>query len=87
MGKKGKAERKPKQRAEQQAPRPGQDAFGEAGERSAYTGQAQRGDAFGESGERSAQPGRAQQQQSGRGQQQQQQQRAKRPGQPQQPEM
>ncbi len=36
MGKKGKAERKPKQRAQQQAPRPGQDAFGESGERSAY---------------------------------------------------
>lgn len=82
MGKKGKAERKPKQRAEQ-APRPGQDAFGESGERSAYPGQAARGDAFGESGERSAQPGRAQQQ-PGRGQQQ----RTKRPGQqPNQPGM
>ena len=84
MGKKGKAERKPKQQGEQ-APRPGQDAFGEADERSAYTGQTARGDAFGETGERSAQPGRAQQQ--GRGQQQHQQ-RAKRPGQqPNQPEM
>src|ERR1700743_965297 len=62
MGKKGKAERKPKQRAQQQAPRPGQDAFGESGERSAYSGQAPRGDAFGESGQRSAQQGRAQQQ-------------------------
>ena len=41
MGKKGKAERKPKQRAEQQAPRPGQDAFGESGERSAQPGRAQ----------------------------------------------
>jgi hypothetical protein len=84
MGKKGKAERKPKQRAQQQqAPRPGQDAFGESGERSAYSGQAPRGDAFGESGQRSAQPGRAQQQPD-HGQQQA---RAKRPGQPQQPEM
>jgi hypothetical protein len=83
MGKKGKAERKPKQRAQQQAPRPGQDAFGESGERSAYSGQAQRGDAFGESGQRSAQPGRAQQQPD-HGQQQM---RAKRPGQPKQPEM
>ncbi len=80
MGKKGKAERKPKQRAEQQAPRPGQDAFGEQSERSAYQGQAARGDAFGETSERSAQPGRAQQ--PNRGQQQP---RDKRPGQ--QPEM
>jgi hypothetical protein len=83
MGKKGKLERKPKQRAEQ-TPRPGQDAFGETSERSSYAGQAPRGDAFGEAGERSGQPGRAQQQ-SGRGQQQQQ--RAKRPSEPQQPEM
>lgn len=61
MGKKGKASRKPKQRAEQQAPRPGQDAFGESSERSAYQGQAARSDAFGETSQRSAQPGRAQQ--------------------------
>ena len=80
MGKKGKAERKPKQRAEQQALRPGQDAFGEQGERSAYQGQAARGDAFGETSQRSAQPGRAPQ--PNRGQQQP---RDKRPGQ--QPEM
>lgn len=60
MGKKGKAQRKPA-RAQQQAPRPGQDAFGEADERSAYPGQSQRPDAFGESSERSGQPGRAQQ--------------------------
>jgi hypothetical protein len=68
MGKKGKAQRKPKQ-GEQQAPRPGQDAFGEADERSASPGQSQRSDAMGETSERSAQPGR------GQGQ------RAKRPGQ------
>ena len=79
MGKKGKAERKPKQRAEQQATH-GQDAFGEQSERSAYQGQASRGDAMGESGQRSAQPGRPQQ--PNRGEQQP---RAKRPGQ--QPEM
>ena len=60
MGKKGKAQRKPARA--QQAPRPGQDAFGEANERSAYSGQAQRSDAFGEANERSTQPGRAQQQ-------------------------
>jgi hypothetical protein len=60
MGKKGKAQRKPA-RAQQQATRPGQDAFGEADERSAYPGQSQRPDAFGEASERSAQPGRAQQ--------------------------
>ena len=84
MGKKGKAERKPKQRAEQQTPRPGQDAFGESGERSAYQGQtSSRGDAFGETSERSAQPGRAQQPNRGP----QQPPRAKRSGQPQQPEM
>ena len=82
MGKKGKAERKPKQ-ADQQAPRPGQDAFGESGERSAYQGQtSSRGDAFGETSERSAQPGRAQQPNRGP-----QQPHAKRPGQPEQPEM
>ena len=87
MGKKGNAARKPKQQRAEQATRPGQDAFGESGERSALnTGQSSRGDAFGETSERSAQPGRAQQQ-SGRGQQQHQQQRAKRPNQPQQPEM
>ena len=59
MGKKGKASRKPKQRAEQEATRPGQNAFGEAAERAAYQGQAARSDAFGETAQRSAQPGRA----------------------------
>ena len=59
MGKKGKAQRKPA-RAQQQAARPGQDAFGEADERSAYPGQSQRSDAMGETSERSAQPGRGQ---------------------------
>jgi hypothetical protein len=77
MGKKGKAQRKPKQ-GETQAPRPGQDAFGESSERSAYQGQSQqRADAFGETSQRSAQPGRAQQPNRG----QQQQQRGKRPAQ------
>ena len=85
MGKKGKAERKPKNRAEQQTPRPGQDAFGEQSERSAYQGQAARGDAFGESSQRSAQPGRGQQPNRGQQQHQQPQPRDKRPGQ--QPEM
>ena len=66
MGKKGKAQRKPKQDA-QMSGRPGQDAFGEASERSAYQGQTSRSDAFGEPSERSAQPGRAQQ--ANRGQQ------------------
>ncbi|MBR7838543.1 hypothetical protein KDL01_35075 [Actinospica durhamensis] len=65
MGKKGKAQRKPA-RAQQQATRPGQDAFGEAEERSAYPGKSQQSDAFGEAGERSAQPGRAQQGQRGK---------------------
>lgn len=69
MGKKGKAQRKPA-RAQQQAARPGQDAFGEADERSAYPGQSQRSDAMGETNQRSA-PGRGQ----GQGQ------RAKRSGQ------
>jgi hypothetical protein len=59
MGKKGKAQRKPARAQQQQATRPGQDAFGEADERSAMTGQSQRSDAFGEAGERSM-PGRAQ---------------------------
>ena len=84
MGKKGKAERKPKQ-ADQQAPRPGQDAFGESGERSAYQGQGSRSDAFGETSERSAQPGRAQQ--PNRGPQQPHAKRSGQPQQPQQPEM
>ena len=60
MGKKGNAARKPKQQRAEQATRPGQDAFGEADERSAYPGQSQRSDAMGETSERSAQPGRGQ---------------------------